>query len=252
MYNFQQIGSSSIRFLGSIRIFFWFLGHLVVSIIHVLAGSFSVYWLTMGKTIFRSGVLLMFPIIIISALMGLTLSLSLFDILSRFQIQHNALPITQNIMLHNLLPLIIGVILSIQSGLNLINAQVKRLHRMPQEVILEYIIPMMAGIIITGLLLYVYALTAFLIGIYSTFHYILNINTQEYLWHITNTLALADLGYSIFKNLLYCSIVALVAGYYYYEIAIRNVSLRKAVSSIMTRSLLWIIILGTYLGIYST
>lgn len=251
MYNFRQIGYTSVRFIGSVRIFFQFSGHLFSSLMHVITGSQAVYWFAMAKTIFRSGVVLTVPIMVISGLMGLTLSFSLFTVLSKFHVQHDALPVTQDIIIRNLLPLLIGFILSIQSGLNLINARVKRLHRKPQDVMLEHIIPVMAGIILTGLLLYVYVFTAFLIGIYITYHYILHVSAQEYAWQVTGILSLVELGYSLFKNLLYCSIVALATGYYYYEIAIRNVSLRKAVSSIMTRSLLWIIILGTYLGMYS-
>jgi len=250
MYSFQQIGSSSVRFLGSIRIFFLFLGHLLTCLFSAFVGRVSIYWFNLARTIYRSGVHLLWPIMLLAALMGMSLALSLYNILSQFYVEYKALPITINVLTRTLLPLLIGIILSIQSGLNLINARLKRLHQKPEEVILEHIIPIMTGIFITGLLLYIYSIAAFLVGIYFAYLYILEINVQDYFLHLTSNLALTDLFYSMFKTSLNALIVAMVVGYYYYELSIRSVSLRKAVSCIMTRSIVWIILSGAYLIYY--
>lgn len=251
MYLFHSLGTIFIRFLGSIRLFFTFLGHLFTAAMQLLSGKLSPRWLTTANTLFLSGVRLVLPILILSALIGLSLSLSFYEILSRFQMQKNALVITQNIVIRSLVPILIGFILSIQTALNLINVPTEKLQKSTAQIMQIYIIPMLPGILLTGLLLYVYALFAALISVYSTFHFILNVSTHDYLLHITSNLSLTDLGHSLLKILLYCLIVAAVTSYYYYEISIRTVSLRKAVSSIMTRSILWIIIASAYLGIYS-
>lgn len=251
MYSFQEIGYSSIRFLGSVRLFLCFLGHLVVTFIRFILGRISISWSNTVKTLFLSGVRLFVPILMISALIGFSLALTFHNIFIRFHLLQSALPITQNIAIRNIIPVLLGIIISIQSALNLISVRIHKLHQMPQTVLMVHVIPTMFGIILTSFFLYIYSLTAFLIGIYSAFYFFLNVEVRFFLMNITNYITPWDIIYSLEKVMLYTSIVALVVGYYYYEVAIRKVSLRKAVSTIMTRSLLFIIVTGTYLGLFS-
>lgn len=252
MYSFQEIGYSSVRFLGSIRLFLQFLGHLAIVSVQFLLGRTSIAWSYTINTLFLSGVKLSTPIIIISILTGFSLAMTFHSLFNRFHLFQSALPLTQSIAIRSIVPILIGIILSIQSSLNLINARIHKLHEMPQTVLRVHVIPAMAGILIAGILLYVYSLIAFLLGIYSTFYFFLRLDVSIYLINIASYITLWDLYLSFSKVVLYCWIVAIVVGYYYYEVAIRKVSLRKAVSTIMTRSLLFIIIASVYLGLFST
>lgn len=250
MYSFKELGHSTVWFIGSIRIFFRFLGHFFSSFFRCLTGSQSVSWSVFIKTVYLSGAHLLLPIMIISFLLGLSISLSLFSILNEINRGGNALSITQNIAISNLTPLLIGIMLSIQSSLNLINANIHKLHHTPDEVMCELIIPITISLFVNGLLLYIYSLFTFLVTIYATFQFIINLDTSDALLHLASIVSIYDVLYSIFKLLIFCCIITLVIGYYYYEISIREVSLRTAVSRIMTRSLSFIIFFGVYLNIF--
>lgn len=250
MYSFRELGHSSLWFLDSIRIFFTFLGHFFSGFFHCMAGRLAIGWSSLVKAVFLSGARLVFPIVIISSLLGVSISLSLFSIFSEIHMDDKALPIAQKVVISNLAPLLVGIILSIQSALNLINANVHKLHHTPDEVMCEYIIPITISIIMSGVLLYIYALFTFLVTIYATFHYILNVDISYNMLQLANSISIYSLLYSVFKVLIFCNIIALVVGYYYYEISIREISLRKAVSRIMTRSLLLVIFFAAYLNIF--
>ncbi|WP_133130748.1 ABC transporter permease [Legionella yabuuchiae] len=250
MYSFKELGHSTVWFIGSIRIFFRFLGHFFSSFFRCLAGPKSIGWSNFIKTVYLSGAHLLLPIIVISALLGLSLSLSIFSILNEIGRGDNALPIMQNIAISNLTPLLIGILLSIQSSLNLINADIHHLHHTPDEVMCEFIIPITISLFVNGISLYIYSLFTFLVSIYSTFQFIINIDTRDLLLHLASIVSPYDIVYSVFKLLMFCCIISLVIGYYYYEISIREISLRTAVSRIMTRSLFFILFFGVYLNIF--
>ncbi|GGI80451.1 ABC transporter permease [Legionella impletisoli] len=250
MYRFKEIGHSTIWFVGSIRIFFRFLGHFFSSFFHCLTGPQSIGWSNFISTLYQSGAHLLLPIVIISGLLGVSISLSLFSILNEIGRGSNALPISQNIAINNLAPLLIGIMLSIQSSLNLINANIHKLHHTPDEVMCEFIIPISISLFVNGLSLYIYSLLTFLVTIYSTFQYIINMDTRDTLLHLASIVSIYDIIYSIFKLFIFCCIITLVLGYYYYEISIRKISLRTAVSRVMTRCLFFIILFGAYLNIF--
>jgi hypothetical protein len=57
---------------------------------------------------------------------------------------------------------------------------------------------------------------------------------------------------SILKTLCYCTIVGLTTGYYYYEVAIHDIAVRRAVSRIITRGLFWILVCSAYFKLFGT
>lgn len=251
MYVFHRFGFYHTQFFIAVILFFRFLGHLACITTNVVLGRLSIAWFNTMKTIFRAGARLVIPLMLISALMGISLVLNVYNILSPYNLQHKILIIAQRILIYDLLPLLISLVLCMQCALNLINARIKREHRTIEEVLVDYVIPIIIGVYINALLLYTYSLNTIFISIYFTFYYILHTNIQEYLFHLTRAITLIDLISSIIKTLLYCTVVSLIVGYYYYQIANDKISLRKAMARIMTRGLFWLGIGSIYLKYFN-
>lgn len=251
MYVVKQTGFYVIRFLKSIIFFFSFVGHLCHSSKNIITRHLTISWANVGKVLYYSGVTLVIPLIIISSLLAMSLAVNSYLILSKFHLQEKALSMAQTFLVHDILPLLIGFVLCVQVSLNIINARIKiaKLQSTPQEVILEYILPIIIGVNITGLLLYVYLIAATVLSFYFTFHHISNISTQIFLLDIARTTTLSVFICSVVKTALYCSIVSLTAGYYYYQVATRHVPIRRAVSRILTRGSLWLTISSVYIKI---
>ncbi|KTD52859.1 ABC transporter permease [Legionella quateirensis] len=244
MYAFNRTGVHFIRFFKSIFFFLSFIGHLSHSIKNIITRHLTISWQNVWKILYYSGVTLVTPLIIICALMTMSLSINSYTILRNFNIQDKALSIAQTLLIQDILPIIIGFVLCVQVSLNIINARIKitKLQRSPQEVILEYILPIIIGVNITGLLLYTYLIIIIFLSMYLTFHNVFNMSNYIFLLDLERTTTLFAFTYSVAKTLLYCSIVSFTAGYYYYMVATRHVPLRKAVSRILTRGSLWLTI----------
>lgn len=244
MYVFKHLGWHTVKLVNAILLFFIFLGHICHSTKDFLLQRLTISWLNVVKILYYSGARLVMPLAIISALIGMSLSLTTYHIFARLNLQHKALPISQDILTQDILPLLIGFVLCVQASLSVITARIKITIQghTPEEVVLEYILPIIIGIDITALLLYTYTVIALFISLFFTFHFILNISSAVFLLEIKPTTTLFNLFYSATKTLLYGSIVSLTAGYYYYQVAVSQLSVRKAVSRILTRGSLWLTI----------
>ncbi|KTD20581.1 ABC transport system permease [Legionella lansingensis] len=247
MYVFRRLGLHTIKFIYSLVLIFRFFGHLCHSLKDVLFGELSIAWGNMVEIIYYSGARLVIPLVFICALLGISVSQTVYILLSPFHLHHKVLPTAQNVLTHEVLPLLLGFILCIQAALHLINTRVRRYRQNPEEVILEHVWPIITGMNITSLLLYTYTVVTILISFYITFRYMLSYTTYDFMLHITSATTIYDLIYSAFKTLILCAVVSLAAGYYYYEAAVRHLSLRKAVSRIMTRSLFWLVVVSVYI-----
>ncbi|WP_298624632.1 ABC transporter permease [uncultured Legionella sp.] len=249
MYVFKKTGFYAFRFFKSIFFFLSFIGHLAHSCKNIVTRHLNISWQNVWKILYYSGVSLVVPLVIVSALMAMSLAVSSFLILNNFHLQDKALGIAQTLLLQDILPLLIGFVLCVQVSLNIINARIKitKLQRTPQEVILEYILPIIIGVNITGLLLYIYLLVAIFMSLFITFYNLLNMNADMYIMELERNATVVSVSYSLVKTLLYCSIVSLTAGYYYYMVATRHVPVRRAVSRILTRGSLWLTISSVYI-----
>lgn len=249
MYVFKKTGFYVFRFFKSIFFFLSFIGHLAHSSKNIITRHLTISWQNVGKILYYSGVSLVAPLIIVSALMAMSLAVNSFLILNNFNLQDKALPIAQTLLLQDIIPLLIGFVLCVQMSLNIINARIKitKLQRTQQEVILEYILPIIIGVNITGLLLYIYLTSVVFISLYVTFYNLLNMNADMYVMELERNTTIFSFTYSMIKTLLYCSIVSLTAGYYYYMVATRHVPVRRAVSRILTRGSLWLTISSVYI-----
>lgn len=249
MYVFRQTGFFLIRFLKSIFFFLSFFGHLIHSCKNIITRHLTISWQNVRKVLYYSGVSLVIPLIIVSALMAMSLGITSFMILSKFQLQDQALSIAQTVLIQDILPIVIGFVLCVQVSLNIINARMKitKLQRTQQEVILEYILPIIIGVNITGLLLYIYLIAVIFLSLYITFYNLLNLNAHMYLMEINRSSTYLTFIYSASKTILYCSIVSFTAGYYYYMVATRHVPVRRAVSRILTRGSLWLTLSSVYI-----
>lgn len=246
---FKRTGFFIIRFLNSITFFFAFVGHLSHSFKHIVTRHLSISWDNTLKILYYSGATLIIPLVSISALMAMLLAMNCYLIFNKFNLQERVFSILQTSLTQDILPLFVGLVLCIQASLGIINARIKitQFGRTPQEVILDYIFPIIVGTNITGLLFYIYLLIVTFFSLYFTFHTVLNITTQSYWLEMSPNITLIDFIYSLIKTLLYCSIVSLTAGYYYYRVATSHVPLRKAVSCILTRGSLWLTISSVYM-----
>lgn len=232
--------------LGSIVFFFHFFGHLCLNFVDLLTGKQTLSWQGLLYTIYRSGVKLLIPLLVVSSLLGISIVFNIYNILSPYDLQHGVLLVSQKILFYDLLPFLIGLMLSVQTALNLINARIKKLNLTPDQVINLYIIPIILGITFSALILYLYSISFVFISIYFSFKFLLNTDIYDYMFHLTGAVTSSSIIYSIFKMMLYCTIVSLIVGYYYYQVATRHSLLRKAMSRIITRSFVWLIIGSVY------
>lgn len=247
----QHFQTFHLPIIKDVALFFRFLGHLAYSVKGALPHQMPLVWINFLRTVYYSGTKMVIPLMIISSLMGASLILNIYTILSPFYLQNQILLVAQNILFYDLLPYIIGLVLSIQLALNLVNAQIRKLQRTPQEVMLQFIIPLILGCNLSALLLYIYSLNAILVSIYFCFRYLLKTDLHEYLFHLSTTFTSINILYSILKTLIYCTIVSLVVGYYYYAVTSAHLTLRRAMSRIMTRSLLYLTISSIYFKFFS-
>jgi ABC-type transporter Mla maintaining outer membrane lipid asymmetry permease subunit MlaE len=248
---FRRLGLQIVTLINSQVLIFRFFGHLFHSLKDVLFGELSISWRNMIEIMYYSGARLVIPLMFICTLMGISISQTVYYLLNPFHLHQKALPVAQNVVLHEILPLFLGFILCIQAALHLINTRIRRHRQNPEEIILEHVWPIITGINVTSLLLYIYLITVIFIGFYFTFHHILGFSAHEFLMHITGSITIFDLVYSACKTLILSIVVSIAAGYYYYETAIRQLSLRKAVSRIMTRGTSWLVIVSVYLTFMS-
>lgn len=246
---FQYVGRHAVRFMNSISLFFSFLGHVCHSAQNIFTRHQSISWNNVLKVLYYSGTTIVLPLFIISILIGMALSISSINILKIFNLQSRALPIAQAYLIRDIIPMIIGFVLCIQSSLNIINARIriKEQKQTTQDVVLEYIIPIILGINFSGLLLHIYLAIAAFISLFLVFHHFLLILLPSFFFEIFRTTTLIDIFFSILKTLLYCTIISLTASYYYYQIATHHLSLRKAISRILTRGFLWLTLSSVYL-----
>ena len=241
--NLRLYGSS---IFGSVIIFFGFLGHVFLSLIDILQGKLVITRHSLLNTVYGSGARLMLPLMFISGLLGASVILNVYYILSPYNVQDKVLAISQQMLLYDFLPFLISIMLAMQSSLNLVSAQISEQKQTPHEVVLTYIIPIMIGTNIAAFFLYIYALNIVFISIFFCFRYLLNTDIHEYFFQLTNTISSLSILYSIIKMSLYCALVSLIVGYYYYQVAAGYLSTRQAMSRIITRSFVWLAVGSVY------
>ena len=238
---FKNFDKKTYEFIRPFPFFFQFLGE---SVSQLLRHGNRVAWRNTIITNLQAGSSLVIPLILISMLIGMALTVSIHFTLARFHLQEQAMVIIQTTMIRDIAPLPIGFILCVHCGLNLIEKDHPSLHQPPKVVLLETIIPLFAGINITALLLYTYVFTSFLCSVFITSYFILETNTDEYLLRLSQSINPLEIIDSLIKTFIYATIASLIAGFYYYAVANNAISTRQAVSRIITRSLFWLIVVS--------
>lgn len=242
MYMFHQFGAYVLKFANSFKVFFTFIGYLFYNLFYVLRGRRSISKDSVVKIIFNSGAGLVIPLMIISSLIGVSLSINVFNFLRKFHLEGPVWDLAQDVVTENIVPLLIAVFLCVRTSLTLIHAKVDRSKRASEHVIIGHILPIIIGINISGVLLYVYCLAAFHLSIYLNLVFILQVHTQHYFIHLGDDITISNFLFSIYKTGLYCTIVSIVIGYYYHVSAFEELPIDNAVSQIITRSLIWLAI----------
>lgn len=246
---FRKIGSFTWQHIASWALFFRFTGHLCVSIIHAFTRKIHIPWSHTLDVLYNSGAKLTLPLILVSILTGLGMTLNIHYLLTPYGLQNKALIIAITAIYRDVVPLLIGIVLCIQSALNLIEIEGRKLQNLPQKDVFEYLFPIVAGINLTAMLLYIYMISTSLVSMFLAFHYILHY--ENFLMRISSLIHVSDVLKSIFKTAIYCTMLSPTVGYYYYEVAVKDILVRKAVSRIITRGLFWILLATTYLKLFS-
>jgi ABC-type transporter Mla maintaining outer membrane lipid asymmetry permease subunit MlaE len=232
--------------VASVINFFGFLGHLFLSFVDILQGKLVVTRHNLLNIIYDTGAKLVLPLLFITSLLGVSIIINIFNILSPFDLQHKVLAVSQQILFYDFLPFLISIMLALQAALNLVNAQIQELNRTPHEVVLTDIIPIIIGTNISAFFLYMYALNIVIISIYFCFRFLLHTDIHEYLFHLTTTISATSILLSTIKMTLYCCLVSLIVGYYYYQVAAGYLLIRVAMSRIITRSFVWLALSSVY------
>jgi hypothetical protein len=242
MYVFHQFGAYVLKFANSFKLFFSFIGYLFYNLIDGLRGRRSISKDTVVKTIFNCGTSLVIPLMIISALIGISLSINIFNFLRKFHLEGRVWDFAQDVVTQNIVPLLIAVFLCVRTSLTLIPAGGDRSQRPSEYRTIEDILLIILGVNISGVLLYIYCITAFHLSIYLNLLFILQVHVQHYFIHLGNDLTVTYLLFSLFKTGLYCTIVSIVIGYYYHVNTFKDLPIDNAISKVITRSLIWLAI----------
>ncbi|KTC69441.1 ABC transporter permease [Legionella birminghamensis] len=238
---FFHTGKKFFNLQRAITLFFIYLGHL--SYIFIFKWQ-DVRWKHTILNTLHAGSVLVFPLIILSGLIGTSLAYSINYILAPFNLQNQALFIAQSTIIRDMAPLPIGFIFCVQCGLNLINPDHPSLNHTPDRVMLETILPLIVGVNITAMLLYTYISATFFLSVFLTFSYLLHMSTDEYVLRLSEIINPADVITSLVKTILYATIASYTAGYYYYYVTNKVMPVRKAVSRIITRGLFWLVVIS--------
>ncbi len=242
----HRIRYSNVSFVELIVVFFRFLGHLACCTQEVITRKTSISWLNLLNVIFRSGVRLVIPVVVISSLMGVSLVLNIYSSLSPFNLQNKAFIIAQNIFFYDALPLVINIVLSIQIALNLVNERGSALQKTAHQTLVIDIIPLLIGINICALSLYIYSIISVFVSTFLCFRYFLKADIHEYILQLSTSITSYNILFSILKTFLFCTLISVIAGFYYYQVAEGYLSVRKAVSRIMTRSFAALVVSVVY------
>jgi len=240
---FQLLGTKTTNFFDGVFNFFRFLGHISYSFASGVASSHKEYRRQIAQTL-QYGANIVLPLSLVCMILGLSLALSTHLMLSRFNLQQQAMFIAQNTLIHDIVPILIGFVLCAQTALNLIEEKHPVLKSDKEHIVAELIIPLIIGNAINAILLYTYITTALLVSIFITFHYIVNTNISEYMLRLSDTINYQDILWSIGRTLLDTTVASLTAGYYYYALAERRISMRHGVSRILLRGLFWLIMIS--------
>ena len=238
---FKNTGKKIEGLFRSFVFFFQFLGELFSQL---FSNANKIAWRQIIIANLHAASSIVIPLILISMLIGMALTVSIHLTLARFHLQQQAMIIVQSTMLRDIAPLPIGFVLCVHCGMNLIEKDHPSLHQPPKTVLLETILPLFAGINIAALLLYTYVFVSFLFSAFITSYFILETNTDEYLLRLSQIINPYETLESLGKTFTYATIACLVAGYYYYAVANNLISIRVAVSRIITRSLFWLLLVS--------
>lgn len=229
--------------LKNIRLFFIFLGALCYF------STFKFQKVAWKKGIARAlyaGFEMFLPLMVVSFAIGVGLSYGLHQLLSPYRLSVSGVFLAQKVLLRDIAPLPIGFILCIKSALILIDSPLSlELHEHRRDlVLLDIIIPQIVGMNLTGLLLYVYGFTACILSVLMSFMLILNSDLSDYLLRVSSLIEPFELMLSLGKALMFMLIATLISGFYYFELVRRKISLRRAVSKILTRGIFWLSIVA--------
>ena len=240
MQPFHRLGRYIITHWMAIHLFFCFIGHLVCTLFNVPRRKAFIAWRGITETLYNSGARLVIPIVFISALVAVTIEINVNNFLGRYNLQLKAMHLLQNMLTMDVIPFFIASILCVQSSFSLMNLDKDKLYQQPQETLEQYIIPTMIGLSLCGVLLYVYILTTFWLMIYFSILLYLQIPTTEFFLALVKVLTPMALVYALAKTLVYAMIASLILGYYYYQVAVHQISLRLALSRIIARGLFFL------------
>lgn len=244
MYVFHQIGGYINKIVDSCFLFLCFLGHLSCSLVNVLIRRHSISRPPIIRTVFNSGAKLAVPLMFVSSLMGMAILYIIINFLKKYNLQHQGWIFAQDIITQNLVPFLIALFLCIQSSLSLLSAHENQPPQTAENVVLDHILPIIIGVNIAGALLYIYCIAGFYFSIYFVDLYILQFHPQYYFLHLGEYLKLSNFISSVLRTGLYCTIVSVTTGYYYYVVAYKNRPISKAMSQIITRGLVWLALCG--------
>lgn len=239
MHKIHHTRVFSISRINSIQLFIHFVGHLSHTIKEALFRRATISWFNLWAAMYHSGAKIIIPIILVSTLIGVSLVTNIYNtLLNVANLPQRVLYVSQDILLNDVLPCFIGLTLALQWALNIISIE----QRSPISMLQVYIIPIMLAFIVCAPLIYVYSVNVIYISIYFCFKYYLRIDFHQYFSQIINSFTNLVLIRSIIKTTIYCTIVSLTVGYNYYAVAFGFIPQRIAMSRILSRSLIYLLL----------
>lgn len=227
----------------NVRLFFIFLGALLY--LSFKEGK-NISWRHGIARSLYAGYELFIPLMLVSISIGVGLSYGLHQLLSPYKLSVGGVFLAQTVLLRDIAPLPIGFILCIKNALILIDSPLSsELNEGKRDaVLLDVVIPQIIGMNLTGLLLYIYGFAACAISVLLSFILILKSDINAYLMRFSAFIEPTEMFLSLSKAFVFMLVATLISGFYYFELVRRKISVRRAVSKILTRGIFWLCIVA--------
>jgi len=251
MNNLGRLGFRLVRQVKAFNSFFRFIGHLAYCIYLVIARKAPLPKKNILKIVYCSGAKLAIPLYLFFAIISYLLINNSFQFLNMLHIKNQAIALFQNLVSREIVPASLAIFLCIHSALDMISHKVDKIEHAAHYALIEKVLPLMVGTLLSAILLYFYCLSACLLGLYIAYVEIVHLSFQEFLISMSDAISFSDLIFSIERTLFFASIASMLVAYYYYRKASQRISLRVCVSRIITRGFTWIAVAVMYVNLLS-
>lgn len=195
--------------------------------------------------IYYSGVRLFWPLLFISVFTSAALTEGICALLNQYNVQKDIMKWMEFLMLNSFIPFMLAIMLGFHAGFHVIHYHVQGDNRSLEDFISEKLFPRICGLLASAFALYFYVLFSVFIASFIVYASYEELSFADTIFILANEVQDGDIFFSFMVSMLMVLAVSAVVGFYHYLLAKGIIGLRTSVSNIVTRSILWVIIINS-------